>query len=87
MERNPMTMSKIRLLVPLFGLLAGGALQGCGNSPGVSNGVSGSGGSISSGTGGVGGSIGSAGGNSGRAGAGGNPVATPPKVTIVGSGS
>ena len=83
-----MTTSKIRLLLPLLGLLAAATTQGCGNGATVNGGT---GGSVSgvSGVGGVGsgGSVGSSGGSSGSAGAGGSPAATSHKVTIVGSGS
>ena len=96
-----MTMSKVRLLVPLLGLLVGAATQGCSSSPAANVG-GGSGGSASSaggdsgsaggssGSTGTGGTVAGAGGDSGSAGndgsAGGGAVATP-KVTIIGSGS
>ena len=73
-----MTTSKMRLLIPLLGLLAVAGTQGCGSSTAVNNGSSGTGGSAS----GVGGS--SAGGNGG---AGGSANTTSHKITIVGSGS
>jgi hypothetical protein len=71
-------MSKMHLLIPLLGLLAVAATQGCGSNTPVNNGGNGSGGSVSS----VGGS--SVGGSGG---AGGSPNTTSQKVTIVGSGS
>jgi uncharacterized membrane protein YgcG len=77
-----MTMSKMRLLIPLLGLLAVAATQGCGTSTAANNGSDGSGGSVSS----VGGSS-AGGGSTGGGGAGGSPNTTSHKVTIVGSGS
>jgi hypothetical protein len=75
-ERNPMTMTKIRLLIPLLGLLAAATTQGCENSTAVNGGNDGTGGSS------IGGSTASASG-----GAGGSPNTTSHKVTIVGSGT
>ena len=71
-----MIMSKTRLLIPLLGLLAVAATQGCGSSTAVNNGGNGSGGTV-----------GSVGGSGAGGGAGGGPSATSHKVTIVGSGS
>jgi hypothetical protein len=74
-----MTKSKFVWLAPVLAVLAGAALQGCGNS-GATSGTVGTGGSV-----GVGGSVGTG----GSVGAGGNGGSAPhtPKVTIVGSGS
>jgi hypothetical protein len=75
-----MTKSKIFLLVPLLGLLAGAATQGCNS--GSDAVVGGSGGS------GLGGSAVSAGsGGTGVGGGGGSGPTGTPKVTILGSGS
>jgi len=78
-----MTMSKMRVLIPLLGLLAVAATQGCGSSTAVNNGGNGSGGTVGS----VGGSGAGGGSTGGGGGAGGGPSATSHKVTIVGSGS
>lgn len=75
-----MTKSKTFLLVPLFGLLAGVATQGCNSSSDAVSGVSGGGG--------LGGSAVNAGsGGAGVGGGGGSNPTVAPKVTIVGSGS
>ena len=77
-----MTKSKFVLLTPVLALLAGVALQGCGNSNSGAAGSGGQGGSVVSA--GTGGSVGTGGSLGGGGSAGG---ASAPKVTIVGSGS
>ena len=92
-----MNMSKVRLLLPLLGLLLGAATQGCSDNPGASAAHGGSTGSVggSSGGTGAGGTVAGTGGDSGAAGGGGGASAggaggggiKPLKVTIIGSGS
>lgn len=78
-----MTKSKFVWLAPVLAVLAGAALQGCGNSSSANGGTGGAvgiGGSV-----GAGGSVGT--GGSVAAGGNGGSAAHTPKVTIVGSGS